>query len=196
MATYATQLAASMGRLAEMRAGAACPESASVKSLGVSPIGRARGLLNAGATDPVSPETVVYQERFHISGCGPDTRRDNVLAMRKKDGGWLFVPFVPGDTRATPQLFHDVLPQALMFARMDQPQGGACPNGAKAYELADTELVGEPPHGDGSNLQTWRERWVQKACGQDRSVMITFTSLNGQTQFSVKPDWTPSPPKP
>ena len=52
LAAYASQLTASMGKLAEMRAGVACPESASVKSLGVSPIGRAGGVSKILVNSP------------------------------------------------------------------------------------------------------------------------------------------------
>jgi hypothetical protein len=142
-------------QIAQMRHGGPCPATTGVDFNGARRIGTAGVLLSAGPTDAVAPEAMVYDQKVHVRGCGDQARWDNILVVRKKAGGWIFAPTAPGDTFATPQLFHDTLLQTLALASVGKPPGSRCDNGRKSYELIDTLVVGPPPGSDASKLQTW-----------------------------------------
>jgi hypothetical protein len=195
-AAFTQGLVGAVANLAQARAGSACPADTGVDFNGANRLGTAAVLLNAKPDDEVAGDAFVYDQKVHVRGCGEQARWDNILMVRKKAGGWLFIPFAPGDTRVSPQLFHDTLTRALALATAGRTPGQTCENGKKVYQLTDTVIVGPPPTGDGAKPTTWQERWIQQSCGADRSVLVTFTTAGGQTQYSVKSAWTPAPAKP
>lgn len=190
-AAYVQQLNGTIAALARARApDGHCPPGSTATGLGVRRMGRADALLHVDANAPVAPDAAVYEEHVHIEGCGPASRADNIITVRQKAGGWLMQPFVPGDTRVMPQLLHDVLPKAMVLATTGRPAGQACANGKPVFQILDTLVVGDGPKAGGPVGQTWRERWVQASCGDDRTVTIDFASTaDGGTSYDVKAAW-------
>lgn len=191
-AAFMAQLGDVMRQVALVRAGGSCPADTQVDFGGAHRVGTAGSLFKAGPDDPVDPQTGVYKQQLRVRGCPDQARQENVLIIRQKAGGWIMTPFVPGDSMVGPQLFHDVLTTVVPLATAGGASPGeTCPNGEKACYLADTLLLTPRPT-NGSPLQTWRERWVQTACGADRSMVVTFTATSAGTTFEAKPDWSGS----
>ena len=194
-AAYVQQLNGAIAALARSRNDGHCPPGSTATGLGVRRMGRADVLLHVDANAPVAPDATVYEEHVHIEGCGPASRADNIMTVRQKDGSWLMQAFIPGDSHVTPQLLHDVLPKAVALATAGRPAGQACANGKPAFQILDTLVVGDGPKPGGPPGQTWRERWVQAACGDDRTVTIDFVSTaDGGTSYDVKPAWSAPAP--
>ena len=190
-AAYVRQLNGTIAALARARADGHCPPGSTATGLGVRRMGRADVLLHVDANAPVAPDAAVYEEHVHIEGCGPASRADNIITVRQKDGAWLMQPFIPGDTHVTPQLLHDVLPKAVALATAGRAASQACANGKPAFQILDTLVVGDGPKAGGPAGQTWRGRWVQASCGDDRTVTIDFISTtDGGTSYDVKPAWS------
>jgi hypothetical protein len=195
-AAYATQLAKTADRIVSQRATAPCPADAKVASLGAGYIGTAAEMLHPQATDPVSPEARVFREHVRIEGCGAQARVDNVMTVRQKAGGWWMSVSAPGDTIASPGLIQDVLRMSVALATAGRPPATGCADGQRVFLLLDTKLVGPPPSHAPGTVATWQERWRQTSCGEDRSVLVTFTSAaDGGTDFQVQPAWSAGNPR-
>ena len=193
---YAAELSVGLDRFLKGAADAACQPTLRPQPAIV--VGPAGAKLGARPTDPVDPAAIVYEVRIRVTGCGLRTQQANLLAVRRKTGGWLISVSAPGETVASPRLLRDVYSMALSFAVAGRPQGQPCTNGKPAYQLIDTRIV-TPPSPSAAAPEPWQERWVQQSCGEDRTVLITFTpTADGGTDYLVKPQWasatTGSPP--
>jgi hypothetical protein len=136
----------------------------------------------------MAPEAMIYKERFHVTGCGPATSQHNFIVGPLKAGGWFMSAFVPGTSQVDAQLFHDLAHRVVAIVALDRP-GGVCANGGKVFQLMDTELIGRAPKAD-DKLAIWQERWKTQSCGENRNLLIDFTSAGaGGTDFSIKPEW-------
>lgn len=168
---YAQSVRATALALAALRNGnRPCPDGTVVASLGVTPMGPAAKVLGVKSGDPVAADAAVYKEHVHVTGCGTLQRKDNVLVMRQKAGGWLALPMLPGDSLVTPVQQHDAVQSAVQITQLAEPRP-VCGPGVAPYRLEDTFVVDASQRDKG----TWTERWVQRACGEDRSVEVFFT---------------------
>ena len=163
-----------------------CPPETTVASLGVTRLGPVSKVFGHKDGDPADAGAGVFKEHVHIAGCGTLQRKDNILTVRQKAGGWLAVPMLPGDTLTTPVQQHDAVQAAVQITQLVEPKP-VCGPGLSPYRLLDTFVT------DTSLLKEgmWTERWVQRACGEDRSVEIHFMPRpDGKaTSVAVKQDW-------
>lgn len=166
---YALTLHDTILQFAGARRHEACPPEAVVRSLGVSRLGSAGQVVGVAPADPIDVTAGVYKEHVRVDGCGVQPRQDNVLAVRTKSGTWLALPMLPGDSLTTPVQQHDALTAATQAVKL-APPSAPCAPGQPAYRLVDTFVT------DRSQLSAgmWSERWVQQACGEDRTVNIHF----------------------
>ncbi|THD77269.1 MAG: hypothetical protein E7812_15105 [Phenylobacterium sp.] len=192
-ATYALQLDSVLDSWMEDGAKGSCPPGATTTALGSEPLGPASTVLHVTPDADIAPDAIVYRERFHIAGCGRSARQDNILVVRQKAGGWYMTAFVPGETQVSPVLFRELAPMLIQAARSDEPPTGCANGDSRLYQLMDTERVGPPAGALESGRRAWRERWIQRGCGADRSVLVDFaTAPDGHIRVAVTPDWSPS----
>jgi hypothetical protein len=186
---YALELDQFVDRQLEGGPKGACPAGAHAEALAPERLGPAAAVLHVTADADIPADAVVYRESLRVSGCGAPGVLQNVISVRLKAGGWYMAAYVPGETRASPEVFDALAPELIREAMSGVPADGVCRNGAdKLYQLSDTQVIDEP--GDAvTGRASWRERWVQKACGQDRSVVVAFTAGRAGVQFTVDPDW-------
>lgn len=186
---YAVQLDEIFDRQVEGGAKGACPAGAYAQALAPEQLGPASVVLHVTPDAEIAGDAVVYKESFRVTGCGPAGVLQNIITVRLKAGGWYMAAYVPGETRASPEVFDVLAPQLIRYAMSGVPADGLCANGDdKLYQLSDTHVIDEP--GDAvTGTASWRERWVQKACGQDRSVVVAFTASRAGVTFAVEPDW-------
>lgn len=190
---YATALDQFFDRQLEGGAKGACPAGAHAEALAPERLGAAAVVLHVTPDADIADDAVVYRETLRVTGCGAPGVLQNAISVRLKTGGWYLAAYVPGETRASPEVFEALAPQLIQQAMSGVPADGVCRNGAdKLYQLSDTEVIDEP--GDAATgVASWRERWVQKACGEDRSVVVAFTANRSGVQFTVDPDWAGGP---
>jgi hypothetical protein len=187
---YAVELDEFFDRGLEGGAKGACPAGAHAEALAPEPLGPASAVLHVTPDADIAGEAMVYKESFRVSGCGAPGVLQNLVSVRLKAGGWYMASYVPGETRVGPETFDTLAPLLIRQAMTGLPADGLCTNGdTRLYQLNDTQIIDEP--GDAvTGVASWRERWVQKACGQDRSVVVAFTAARSGLQFTVEPDWT------
>ncbi|WP_374471525.1 hypothetical protein [Phenylobacterium sp.] len=188
---YSNQLAATVLGLAAQRNGAACGPDAKVVSLGQTRLGTAASVMGAKDGDPVRADAGVYKEHLRVEGCGTQPRRDNILVIRQTDGRWVMAPMFWGDTLTTPVQQHDAVQSALQAIQL-APPAPTCEPGEKPFELVDTEVTETTLLKSG----IWSERWLIRACGEDRPVEISFMPRpDGKaTSVVVKQGWPAEPP--
>jgi hypothetical protein len=186
---YAQELDQFFDRQLEGGAKGACPAGAHAEALAPERLGPASAVLHVTPDAEIAADAVVYKESLRVTGCGAPGVLQNIISVRLKAGGWYMVAYVPGQTRASPETFDALAPQLIRQAMSGVPADGLCRNGDnRLYQLSDTQVIDEP--GDAvTGTASWRERWVQKACGQDRSVVVAFTASRTGVTFTVDPDW-------
>jgi hypothetical protein len=145
---------------------AKCTDSSAFSVSRVAPV-RAQGNLKA------------WVEKYDIA-CEPRVRR-NFLLMISGSNSVQTRELTPGDTIASMQLQHDLLPSLAAAAMVRFPTD--CAN-KKDIKVTDTELLAAPKTKPGD----WSERWTFGACGDHVSVDVAFTpdTPHGGTNWTFR----------
>ena len=137
--------------------------------------------ISAVRTEPLSGRLLsgVWSMRMIAQRCGEAVVRNAVVLV---DGERTrVVPMVPGMTAADTRLLAAVHPQVLVVV-------GALASDCDASPIVVDTAIATPAdrHGAPSGAETWRERWMVRACDVLAPIDIAFSpDGSGGTDFDV-----------
>jgi hypothetical protein len=133
------------------------------------------------ANDPlliaVSKGAPIHRLVVMGKGCGAE-RMHNAYLFERPGQPVQIQEFLPGHTRASPQLQIDTFKMVMLgMVAVRAPDGSRCPDRAKPV---DTQVVSEP-----EGRSAWSELWTVRACGVDTAFDVTFTPDGTGVGFAV-----------